>query len=598
MRSRACDMRTRDGATEDEGGAGGARVARASAADAGTDAGGRERRDGKEGGDTGWGGRSPPTARNIFADAQRRQWCRERQTRERRGHAPSANTGATALRCGNKRFVEELRLRETLERHGGCVNCVSWNEDASLLISGSDDMTVCVWSCGAKMPLKGSAFTGHVHNIFAAKFVPQSNNAFCVTTSADGDVRLVDLERGFRGPPPLHYGYRLRGANQPAVECSRSIWSGRGAGMGMGITFVPKERDTFLCAHQDGRVRLFDLRQPSGGFRETSHEIIVDLSAYGPTSEIVFDPTSPTTFATCSDDPYVRVFDLRHVKSNRREAAREFPTPPSPSTSPTGAEMFMRSPRPASMKQEIPCVMMLSPTELGQSRRGNGFEGISGLAYSSKGELAISCKGDDVYVLDTRKAAANLNSDGGNFKSFSAPISYQPAKRYAGRRNIKTFLKGVAFMCDDEYVTTGGDDGNVYVWHKDSCELVCKIQADSQVVNTVLPHPHLPTIVCCGIDNHLRVFEAGDGGIHLGTPPQRDQHNAWFDDIESSSDIEVEESEGGTDEDDDSEENGDEDDDDDDDTLARWATRVIVGAEDLPDEDDEDDEDFEPMAED
>ena len=150
-------------------------------------------------------------SRNIFADAQRRQWCRERQIGERRGGAASAKTGATALRCSNKRFVEELRLRETLEKHGGCVNCVSWNDDASLLISGSDDMTVCVWGCGAKMPLKGSAFTGHTHNVFASEFVPQSNSAYCVTTSADGDVRLVDLERGFRGPAPAHYGYRLRG---------------------------------------------------------------------------------------------------------------------------------------------------------------------------------------------------------------------------------------------------------------------------------------------------------------------------------------------------------------------------------------------------
>ncbi|ABP01211.1 predicted protein, partial [Ostreococcus lucimarinus CCE9901] len=346
--------------------------------------------------------------------------------------------------------VEELRLRETLEKHGGCVNCVSWNDDASLLISGSDDMTVCVWGCGAKMPLKGSAFTGHTHNVFASEFVPQSNSAYCVTTSADGDVRLVDLERGFRGPAPAHYG----------------------AGMGFGMTFVPNEPNTFLSCHQDGRVRLFDLRQSHGGFEGNSHEIVVDLSACGPTSEIVFDPTAPTTFAACSDDPHVRVFDLRHVKSNRREAARECPAAPS-----------VRSP---------------------------GFEGISGLAYSSKGELAINCKGDDVYLLDTRRAAANINSEERIFKSFSVPwempITHQAAKRYVGRRNVKTFLKGVAFMCDDEYVTTGGDDGNVYVWHKDTCELVCKMQADSQVVNTVLPHPHLPTIVCCGIDNHVRVF--------------------------------------------------------------------------------------------
>ena len=529
-------------------------------------------------------------SRNIFADAQRRQWCRERQIGERRGGAASAKTGATALRCSNKRFVEELRLRETLEKHGGCVNCVSWNDGASLLISGSDDMTVCVWGCGAKMPLKGSAFTGHTHNVFASEFVPQSNSAYCVTTSADGDVRLVDLERGFRGPAPAHYGYRLRGANQPNSECSRSLWHGRGAGMGFGMTFVPNEPNTFLSCHQDGRVRLFDLRQSHGGFEGNSHEIVVDLSACGPTSEIVFDPTAPTTFAACSDDPHVRVFDLRHVKSNRREAARECPAAPSPSTSPTGQPMFLRSPRP-SMNHDIPCVMMLSPLELGRGVRSPGFEGISGLAYSSKGELAINCKGDDVYLLDTRRAAANINSEERIFKSFSVPwempITHQAAKRYVGRRNVKTFLKGVAFMCDDEYVTTGGDDGNVYVWHKDTCELVCKMQADSQVVNTVLPHPHLPTIVCCGIDNHVRVFEAGDGGVHLGTPPMRDEHDAW------GFDEEDDEEEEDTDEDDEDEASTDSDDDHRGENLARWS-RALVDAANAPEEDDDDDADFEP----
>ena len=139
-------------------------------------------------------------SRNIFADAQAKTVVSRATDDGEARRSASAKLGATALRCSNKRFVEELRLRETLERHGGCVNCVSWSEDAPLLISGSDDMTVCVWGLGAKMPLKGSVFTGHTHNVFASEFVPQTNSAYCVTTSAGGDVRLVDLERAFRDP--------------------------------------------------------------------------------------------------------------------------------------------------------------------------------------------------------------------------------------------------------------------------------------------------------------------------------------------------------------------------------------------------------------
>lgn len=513
-----------------------------------------------------------PKTRNIYAHVQRRQWCVADGMYYAGGHRRVTRPAdaTKTLRAGNKRFVQELRLRETLEAHGGCVNCCSWNEDASLLISGSDDMTVCVWSCGAKMPLKGSTFTGHTHNVFACKFVPQTNDGACITTAADGDVRLVDLERGFRGPPPPHHGYRLRGVNQPDHECSRSLWTGRGAGMGFNLSLVPNEPNAFVATHQDGKVRLFDLRTASanGG---SSYEMIVDLSAYGPTSEVAFDPTAPTMFAACSDDAHVRIFDLRHVKSARREAARENPACPSPSTSPTGAFMFPRSPR-TSMNREIPCVMTLSPLELGQSVRSSLFEGISGIAYSSRGELAISCKGDDVYLIDTRRAAINLNMENALTSALpGARFRHQPAKRYVGRRNVKTFLKGVAFMCEDEYITTGGDDGSVFVWHKDTCELVSRIQADTQVVNTVLPHPQLPTIVCCGIDNHVRVFEAGDNGVHLGAPPERDCHSSWFeDDLDEDDDSQEEETDEDTDD-------GDTEDDD-----------VLAESEELEEEDMED----------
>jgi len=33
---------------------------------------------------------------------------------------------------------------------------------------------------------------------------------------------------------------------------------------------------------------------------------------------------------------------------------------------------------------------------------------------------------------------------------------------------------------------------------------VCKLQADGQVVNNVLPHPHLPMLVTSGIDDEMR----------------------------------------------------------------------------------------------
>jgi hypothetical protein len=58
-----------------------------------------------------------------------------------------------------------------------------------------------VWSAGSGFPCRGSVYSGHVHNIFSAEFVPGSSGSKCVTTAGDGDVRLVDLERGFQSTP-------------------------------------------------------------------------------------------------------------------------------------------------------------------------------------------------------------------------------------------------------------------------------------------------------------------------------------------------------------------------------------------------------------
>ena len=75
-----------------------------------------------------------------------------------------------------------------------CVNTVAWSEDASLLLSGSDDLCVCVWSVGTSFPCLEPCTRAN-HNIFSAEFVPGTRGGRCVTTAGDGDVRGVDLIR-------------------------------------------------------------------------------------------------------------------------------------------------------------------------------------------------------------------------------------------------------------------------------------------------------------------------------------------------------------------------------------------------------------------
>jgi len=544
--------------------------------------------------------RPGPGERSVFRDVLRRQWDARRRRSPHVGHPT---------------FIDGLRLTNVLERHGGCVNALAWNDDATLLLSGSDDLCVCVWTTGAGFPCRGSVYTGHVNNIFSNEFVPHSGSARCVTTAGDGDVRLVDLERGVSSDAPRR---RRRWVSDPEDDspAARSLFRDEtwetpplmeNTGMGMKVRFAPGDPNVFLVTHQDGRVRRFDLRAPVA--RGANRAVVVDLSVQGSTSDIAFDPTNPCLFAVGCDDPFVRVFDVRHALD----------------VGPNARGRRASSPSEREHPALIPVVAKYSPgTACGFNTRRLQFDGVSGLAYSARGELAVTYRGEHLYVIDkiaerarndgwerrheagggTRvhvgrgwtaggsregyddeegrsrspefgyaspesaergrepereresDARAESDSDSDEYEDDSVPASNladrrsvsvprdrsatpgargdawslfdeDPAlasasgvKKYVGHKNVKTFLKGVAFACDDAYVTTGGDCGGMFVWNKETCELVCRAQADGQVVNNVCPHPSLPVLVTSGIDDEIRVWQPGEGH-HLGEIPTR-----------------------------------------------------------------------------
>ena len=508
--------------------------------------------------------------KSMFRDISRRQWD------------PRYHKQCTQTQCmKHPSIIKGMRLLKNLEKHGGCVNTVSWNEDASLLISGSDDMTVVVWSTGTNFPVKGSVFTGHTHNVFDAQFIPNCNSTKCVTTAADGQVRMIDLERGFAEKPPNHHTNRyMRNINLDS-PAAHQLWSGDGAGMGMKLIFLPGSATSFLSTHQDGCVRLFDIREGT----KSRREVVIDLASVGAASDIAFDPTASHTFAVGCDDPIVRVFDIRHHVAKLTRTSEDYyshagspGTSPIPSPTGTGAAAMRRgginygvspsstvgspgtptgaaggfglpsSPPSRSsgfVERCLPTVAEYCPglafgamkkfqgeEELMRSSfRSRGFEGISGIAFSKTGELACTYKGEDVYVLETRKVVSSVKID--LFKHDSMDElekRYEGcAKKYEGRKNTRTFLKGVAFMCGDEYVTTGGDCGNIFVWNKKTTELVCKLPGDSQVVNNVIPHPHLPVLAASGIDSDIKIFEASKDGEHIDEPPRKGERDNDFD---------------------------------------------------------------------
>lgn len=87
----------------------------------------------------------------------------------------------------------------------------------------------------------------------------------------------------------------------------------------------------------------------------------------------------------------------------------------------------------------------------------------------------------------------------------SVPIVY-PRQRFTGHLNIET-VKEVNFLgTHDEYVVSGSDDGNFFVWDSHTAELLGIWQGDGSVVNVVVPHPTLPVLAVSGIDDTVKLF--------------------------------------------------------------------------------------------
>lgn len=59
---------------------------------------------------------------------------------------------------------------------------------------------------------------------------------------------------------------------------------------------------------------------------------------------------------------------------------------------------------------------------------------------------------------------------------------------------------------NDEYVTSGSDDGLFFLWDKKTAEIKGIWEGDESVVNCIEAHPSLPLVAVSGIDNTVKLF--------------------------------------------------------------------------------------------
>ena len=117
----------------------------------------------------------------------------------------------------SKTWVDKLDLTYELNGHHGCVNTLSyisrknvlliarWSQEGEYLVSGSDDYRLFIWSAYDKFAVRKVLYTGlhsflwglisgHMGNIFSAKFMPHTNNTKIISCAGDRLIKLSEVE--------------------------------------------------------------------------------------------------------------------------------------------------------------------------------------------------------------------------------------------------------------------------------------------------------------------------------------------------------------------------------------------------------------------
>ncbi|KAK4352344.1 hypothetical protein RND71_027862 [Anisodus tanguticus] len=276
-------------------------------------------------------------------------------------------------------LVERMALERELEGHQSCVNAIAWNSKGSLLISGSDDTRMNIWSYSSHKLLH-SIETGHTANIFCTKFVPETSDDLVVSGAGDAEVRLFRLShlkgRGCEDnavTPSALFQCHTRRVKKLAVEVGNPhvVWS----------------------ASEDGTVRQHDFREgascpPAGSSRQECRNILLDLrcgakkSLADPPKQLFglkscdISSTRPHLLIVGGSDAFARLYDRRMLPP-LSSSQKKLPPPP--------------------------CVSYFCPMHLSDCGRSSLH--LTHVAFSPNGqEVLLSYSGEHLYLMDVNPA--------------------------------------------------------------------------------------------------------------------------------------------------------------------------------------------------
>ncbi|KAL1742596.1 WD40-repeat-containing domain protein [Schizophyllum fasciatum] len=439
--------------------------------------------------------------------------------------------------------------------HTGCVNALSWARDGELLLSGGDDRTVRVWRMDptnddADQPFpytcRSVIHTGHRANIFNNKMLPHSSR--------------------IHGPETIY---------TTGEACTHVIRCHRGAVKRIITEHSP---DLFLTVSEDGTVRQHDLRvnhrcrRKDGGCPTPIVKVNFELMSMS------LSPLTPHQLIVAGESPYGYLFDRRH---SGRFLQEEWGVPPSSASEECLTTCVRRFGRPREGRPandgrivglgnhitgckigliiaaafSADAIYLYStlddPADASASRKSPVLPSNTSRSTSTSSRAAAPhterpahlptdedmerdiheiSQEDEAAADGERERGVNEGStdsdsdddqegDEMDEEDFLPNIpTVMPRRRFVGARNVRT-VKDVNYLGpSDEFVVSGSDDGNLFIWRQNDGKLVDILEGDGEVVNVIEGHPRLPLFAVSGIDTTVKLFAPRPRSTMVGTP--------------------------------------------------------------------------------
>eukprot|EP01126_Amoeba_proteus_P035371 TRINITY_DN3566_c0_g1_i3.p1 TRINITY_DN3566_c0_g1~~TRINITY_DN3566_c0_g1_i3.p1 ORF type:complete len:553 (-),score=146.63 TRINITY_DN3566_c0_g1_i3:526-2184(-) len=416
----------------------------------------------------------------------------------------------------NRSLVGRLTRTKELKYHRGCVNTVTWSPCGNLLVSGGDDTHCAIWDMCREKLLLGFP-TGHMANIFCAKFVPMTDNKRIITCAGDYQIKSFLLSESGVPSTRVHLGHTGRVKK---------------------LSIFPDDPNIFLSCSEDGTVRLFDLRESS-----KKGKILVNLKPL----DINSIDLHGVRFCIGGGDPILRVYDLRSNSAQlyanfapphlARQAYRSRGHITGVSFSKDGKEILGSYSSDDIFLFDLDHTTRCDPSLFSTKRLRRRYRRNEELycseedsvtpvvAHTSTSTSAITSSASTsttnthssfTITTTTTATATTTTITAAPITTTTTTTTTTPTtttttttstqqvdfffkQRYSGHCNVQT-VKCVSFYGpNSEYVCSGSDDGRIFIWDKKSGKIVNYMKGDSTTVNVISGHPFYPVLATSGL---------------------------------------------------------------------------------------------------